>query len=81
MKIIAIKDQATETFNSVHTVRHVGQATRDFTDAVNDPQNKQLHQHPEDFELWQLGDLDESTGTITPNATRIVRALDVKRTA
>lgn len=79
--IIALKDNATEAYQNVHAVRAPGQATRDFADAVNDPQNKQLHQHPEDFELWCLGELDESTGSIKSEPRRLMRGLDAKRIA
>ena len=77
--LIALKDNATEAFQNVHSVRALGQATRDFADAVNDPQNKQLHQHPEDFELWTLGELDETTGKIHGEPRRLMRGQDAKR--
>lgn len=81
LHVIALKDNATESFQNVHAVKAPGQATRDFADAVNDPQNKQLHQHPEDFELWSLGQLDEETGIITAEPRRLMRGQDAKRIA
>lgn len=79
LHIIALKDNATESFQNLHAVRAPGQATRDFADAVNDPQNKQLHQHPEDFELWSLGELNEETGEIKNEPRRLMRGIDAKR--
>lgn len=79
LHVIALKDNATESFQNLHSVRAPGQATRDFADAVNDPQNQQLHKHPEDFELWHLGELDETTGKITGEPRRLMRGLDAKR--
>lgn len=81
LHIIAVKDNATESFQSVHAVKAPGQATRDFADAINDPQNKQLYQHPEDFELWSLGQLNEETGLIEPKPQRLMRGQDAKRIA
>lgn len=42
-----------------------GLAIRAFQDACRDP-NNQLHQHPEDFVLYRLGDFDDQGGKITP---------------
>lgn len=79
--LIAVKDTAIEAYlPGIHSVRARGEALRNFTDTVNDPNAKQLHQHPEDFELWILGTLDDQTGVITSAPERLARGQDVKAT-
>lgn len=76
---MAIKDNAVDAFQpGVHVVRAKGEALRNFSDAINDPNNKQLHQHAADFDLWILGELDDQDGTITSNPQRLVRGTEVK---
>lgn len=77
--LIAIKDNAVDAFQpGIHVVRAKGEAMRNFSDAINDPNNKQLHQHAEDFDLWILGELDDQDGTISGKPTRLTRGTDVK---
>lgn len=65
MKLLmfAVKDRATEMFGNPMFLVSAGQAMRSFSDEVNraDPQN-QLHAHPEDFDLYALGEFDTNTG-------------------
>ena len=79
--LVAIKDNAIEAFQPINSVRARGEAMRAFQDAINDPNNKQLNAHPEDFDLYHVGDFDDQTGTllaITPE--RIMRGTDAKKT-
>lgn len=77
--LIAVKDTAIDAFlPGIHSVRARGEALRNFTDTVNDPNAKQLHHHPEDFELWIVGTFDDQTGTITGTPERLARGKDVK---
>ena len=79
--LIAIKDTAVDAFQpGLHVVRARGEAMRNFSDAVNDQNNKQLNHHAEDFELWILGELDDQTGVITSKPERLARGQDVKNT-
>ena len=41
-----------------------GVALREFQDAVNNPQNAQLHNHASDFDLYVIGSWDEQTGKL-----------------
>lgn len=63
--LISIKDRAIQAFQPPFAVRAKGEAMRNFMDAVNDPNNKQLHAHPEDYELYIVGYFDDNTGQIT----------------
>lgn len=77
--LIAVKDTAVDAFQpGVHVVRAKGEAMRNFTDAVNDQNNKQLYNHAEDFELWLLGELDDQDGSIVSKPERLARGQDVK---
>lgn len=59
--IIAIIDNKAEDITPQHYLwihRHIATAIRMFTDIINDP-NTQVHQHPADYDLVQLGTLNE----------------------
>lgn len=77
--LIAIKDNAVDAYQpGVHVVRARGEALRNFADAINDPNNKQLHNHASDFDLYILGELDDQTGIIESKPERLARGTDVK---
>lgn len=78
--LISIKDQAIDAFQPPHSVRAKGEAIRNFMDAVNDPQNKTLHAHPEQFSLYQVGHFDDHTGNLTNGVQPelLAQALDLK---
>lgn len=77
--IVAVKDLAIEAFQPPAFCRAKGEAMRGFTDAVNDPANKQLNQHPEDFELWHIGYFNDQTGELAKLELneRLARGVDV----
>lgn len=84
--LVAVKDNAIEAFQPIATVRAKGEAIRSFQDAINNPQNQQLHAHPEDFDLYYIGDFDDNTGHIIteqshlgPMPERIARGADYKK--
>jgi hypothetical protein len=60
--IVAVKDRAAETFGRPMFVPAIGVALRSFSDEINrnDP-NNQLYNHPDDFDLYDLGTFDDST--------------------
>jgi hypothetical protein len=73
--LIAVKDKALEAFMPVHCARAQGEAMRNFQDAINDPQNKQLYAHPDDFDLYVIGEMDDTTGKILcPDAPYVLVA-------
>lgn len=79
--LVAVKDNAVESFQPVNTVRARGEALRGFIDAVNNPQNQQLHAHPEDFDLYVIGYFDDQTGILerVEQPERIMRGIDAKK--
>ena len=64
--LMAIKDRAIDAFQPVASVRAKGEAIRPFQDAINNPQNAQLHAHPDDYDLYMVGTFDDETGELTP---------------
>ncbi|AXH76112.1 MAG: nonstructural protein [Microviridae sp.] len=62
LKIVAIFDQATESFGRPIFVPHVGQSIRSFMDELRKP-DSELSLHPGDYSLFELGDFDERFGT------------------
>lgn len=65
MKLVlcTVKDRAADAYGRPMFVPSVGVAIRSFSDEVNrdDPEN-QLNRHPDDFDLYELGEFDDNTG-------------------
>lgn len=82
LTIIAVKDNAMQTFQHIATVRAKGEALRNFKDLINNPSNAQLHQHADDFDLYELGTFNDETGEITAKTPELLmRGKDVKAMA
>lgn len=77
--LIAVKDTAARFFNQPVFVPTPAVAQRSFSEAINDPQND-FYKHYTDFELYEIGAFDASTGLLTPlpEPRLIVRGKDVR---
>lgn len=77
--VVSIKDRAADVFNRPFFVPHRNVAIRDFTDEVNRvATDNQLNRHPDDFDLYLLGEFDDSRGAFVNNDPQVlVRAKDV----
>lgn len=64
-KIFSIFDSKAKFYGPIFMKDQVGEAERDFSIAVNDPKSGLLHQFPEDFDLFWLGEYDNQTGACT----------------
>jgi hypothetical protein len=63
--ICSVKDRAADAFGRPLFVYSVGLAIRSFSDEVNrQDKDNQMYNHPDDFDLFELGTFDESTGII-----------------
>lgn len=63
-KIFSVRDRAIDAFGQPFFASSTGGAIRGFSDEVNrTAENNQLNKHPEDFDLYLLGEFDDSTGT------------------
>lgn len=65
LQVYSIRDAKAEAFNSPFYQKTKGEALRSFQTAVNDPKT-QLNRFPEDFDLYEIGTWDDSTGLVTP---------------
>lgn len=82
MKIIAVRDSAIEAFGTPFFTQTVGQAIRSFIDEINRPESN-MGQHPEDYDLYEIGEYDTNQAQITvPAQPRLIAVgKDVRNTA
>lgn len=67
MQIIATRDIVANVFGQPVQTPHIGQAIRSFGDECRRKvEGNVLAAHPEDFELWHIGEYDDNTGSIDP---------------
>lgn len=80
IKICAVRDRAIDEFGQPIFVRAIGQAIRSFTDEIN-REGSEMGQHPEDYDLYEIGDWNGASGAITTPTTPRMLAIgkDVKR--
>jgi hypothetical protein len=76
--VCAVKDRAVDAFNRPIYVPTVGVAIRSFTDEVN-RKDSELANHPEDYDLYELGSWDDQTAVYTAleQPRVITRAQDI----
>lgn len=63
LKIVSVRDRAADAFMRPFFVPSIGMAVRSFQDEINrqDADNA-MFRHPEDYDLYDLGEFDEDTG-------------------
>lgn len=67
--IFSAYDTKTQAYMTPFYSHTPGSAIRSFTDAAEDPASI-VAQHPDDFLLFQLGEWDDHTGTISSHEPR-----------
>lgn len=79
--VFAVRDRASDQFGNPMFLISRGQAIRSFSDEVNRSEaNNMLFAHPEDFDLYELGEYDTSVGlfqTGTPKQVAVGKDLKV----
>lgn len=65
MIMATIFDSAAECYQRPFFCRAVGEATRIFSDLVNDPDHP-VGQHPDHYTLFRIGEFSEFSGVIVP---------------
>ncbi|QXP07842.1 MAG: nonstructural protein [Arizlama microvirus] len=61
--ICTVKDRAADAFGRPMFVPSTGVAIRSFSDEINrNNVDNQLYNHPDDFDLYELGQFDDNTG-------------------
>lgn len=58
--VCAVKDRAVDAYNRPLYVPTVGVAIRSFNDECN-KKDSELYNHPEDYDLYELGQWDDQT--------------------
>lgn len=77
MKIYSIYDRATEAYQAPF-FQPTGPAAIRIVKGEANREGSMLNAAPADFELWELGDFNETTGEITAKRERIARITDLK---
>lgn len=63
MVVCSIRDSAADAYGRPFFLPSVGVAIRSFIDEVNRPsEDNQIYQHPEDFDLFELGSFNDADG-------------------
>lgn len=79
IKVYSIFDKKAETYGPPFFMLKEQMAVRAFSDISND-MSTMLSKHPEDYELYEIGEYNDNTADIKQNSKRfIVNALSVKR--
>lgn len=60
--VCSIRDRATDTYGYPIFARALQQAIRSFSDQCNAKDGNNVAAHPEDFDLYLLGEFDDFTG-------------------
>lgn len=79
-KMYSIRDKKSEIFHKPWHANSHGEAERKFKQVANDPKSDNIHDFPEDFDLYYLGTYNDNTGTMSPLDTpeHIIKAIQVK---
>lgn len=77
--ICAVRDRAADAFMRPFAIPSAAMAVRTFRDEVNRAdQSNEMYRHPEDYDLYEIGSFDDSSGVITSVPARVlVRAQDI----
>lgn len=68
LKVFAVRDAATDQYGTPMFLMSSGQAIRSFGDEVNRAEkDNQLYTHPDDFELFELGEYETDSGKLETN--------------
>jgi len=65
MAIVAVRDRKADCFSRPFFAQTTAAAIRSFADEVNrSAEDNQYYKHPEDYALYELGQYDDSEGSI-----------------
>lgn len=66
MKLYSVYDKVAQTFSAPQQDINDATAIRNFTNGINCPNDRgehnMLYKYPDDYELYYLGDINDSTG-------------------
>lgn len=83
MHAISVFDSATQLYGRPFFVASVAQAVRSFGDEINNRNEpSDLSKHSEDFELYKVGEFNDSTGMFDATLPELIaRGKDLKHDA
>nr|AVQ10164.1 nonstructural protein [Gokushovirinae environmental samples] len=81
LKIFTIRDSKGETYNTPFFQKTHGEAERNFRELVKD-EKSMVAKYPDDFDLYYLGEYDDTNGNIISLETpqHMVKAVNCKAT-
>lgn len=65
MKVLVVRDIKADAYAVPMYVASIGGCIRGFADEINKTDDNPLARHPEDYELFEIGEYDELTGKHT----------------
>lgn len=68
--IVSVKDRVTDIYGQPIYMASLGGAIRSFGDAVNN--DEALKKHPEDYDLYHLGEFDDNTAEFVTRSPRML---------
>jgi len=79
LKMFSVYDSCARVYQNPFCLHNKNEAIRGFADAVGDEKTN-LHKHPEDYILFQVGQWEDDTGTVTPHTPeKVITALECVR--
>lgn len=69
LQICAVRDSAVDAYGQPIFVKAIGEAIRSFGDEAN-RDGSPIKAHPADYELFHIGNYDDSTGTVAAHTPR-----------
>lgn len=69
--VLSVRDRATDTYGRPFFSPSIGGAVRSFHDEMNNKESP-LNKHPEDYDLYVMGNFDERTGLFETDTPRQV---------
>lgn len=80
-RVMAVRDRAADVYGMPHFQVSLGAAIRSFGDEVNRAaENNAFYQHPEDFDLYELGSYNDQDGSfVTSVPKQVAIGKDLKR--
>lgn len=70
MQLVSIRDRAADVFGVPTFVHSLGAAIRSFGDEINKKDGNPLSGHPEDFDLYHVGEYDDNNGLVYSHEPR-----------
>ena len=58
-------------FGPIYTQHTKGEAERQFLNTLNEESNSNFYKHPEDFDLYQVGEWDYEEGKLLDMSTNV----------